>query len=110
MSWSVRLLGLLAVLVVLAAPRAVSACPFCKEAVAASSEQGAVVEEDDPFREARAYNGIILVMVVMPYLLLGTVGFLVYRGLKRKVLAEQPAGPGAEGEQPCPRRSRGEPL
>lgn len=28
-------------------------------------------------------------MVAMPYLLLGTVGFLVYRGLKQKAKAEQ---------------------
>src|SRR5262245_49781157 len=99
MSWSVRLLSVLAFLVVLAAPRAASACPFCKEAVAASGEHGAVVEEDDPFREAHAYNAIIGVMVAMPYLLVGSVGFLIYRGLKRK----------AQGEQPCPALSRGEP-
>lgn len=39
-------------------------------------------EDDDPLREARAYNRSIYVMVAMPYLLLGTVGFLIYRGIK----------------------------
>jgi hypothetical protein len=39
-------------------------------------------EDDDPLREARAYNQSIYFMVGMPYLLLGTVGFMVYRGIK----------------------------
>jgi hypothetical protein len=39
-------------------------------------------EDDDPLREARAYNRSIYLMVAMPYLLLGTVGFLIYRGIK----------------------------
>jgi len=51
-------------------------------------------------------------MVAMPYLLLGTVGFLVYRGLKQKALAEQHAAgvaqAGGEGNQSC--LSHGEPL
>jgi hypothetical protein len=38
--------------------------------------------DEDPLREARAYNRSIYLMVAMPYLLLGTVGFLVYRGIK----------------------------
>ena len=47
--------------------------------------------ELDPFKEAKAYNISIYLMVAMPYLLLGTVGFLVYRGLKQKAKAEQHA-------------------
>jgi hypothetical protein len=39
-------------------------------------------EDEDPLREARAYNRSIYVMVAMPYLLLGTVGFLIYRGIR----------------------------
>ena len=39
-------------------------------------------EDDDPLREARAYNQSIYLMVAMPYLLLGTVGFVVYRGIR----------------------------
>ena len=39
-------------------------------------------EDDDPLREARAYNQSIYLLVAMPYLLLGTVGLLIYRGVK----------------------------
>ena len=35
-------------------------------------------------RQARAYNQSIYLMVGMPYLLLATVGFLVYRGLRKR--------------------------
>jgi hypothetical protein len=42
-------------------------------------------------------------MVGMPYLLVGTVGFLIYRGLKQKALAEQQAAPSLpdEGDRSC---------
>ena len=39
-------------------------------------------EDGDPLREARAYNESIYLMVAVPYLLLGTVGFMIYRGFK----------------------------
>ena len=39
-------------------------------------------EDNDPQREARAYNHSIYIMVAMPYLLLGTVGLLIYRGVR----------------------------
>ena len=41
-------------------------------------------EAGDPLQEARAYNSSIYLMVSMPYLLLGAVGFLVYRGYKKQ--------------------------
>jgi hypothetical protein len=71
--------------------------------VAVPNSSGA--EEDDQYREARAYNDSIYLMVGMPYLSLGVMGFLVWRGLRRKALAQrpqaaQPAGP-PEG-LPCP--------
>jgi hypothetical protein len=51
-------------------------------------------------------------MVGMPYLLLGSVGFLVYRGLKQKARAEQRAAglarAGGEGDLPCSTPSLGE--
>jgi hypothetical protein len=67
----------------------------------------------DPFKEANAYNWSIYLMVAMPYLLLGTVGFLVYRGLKQKARAEQLAADlaqaGGEGDlASCPSPSHGE--
>ncbi len=45
-------------------------------------------------------------MVGMPYLLLGVVGSLIYRGLKQKALAEQQAAPplAAEGDHSCSHR------
>ena len=39
-------------------------------------------EDDDPLREARAYNNSIYLLVAMPYLLLGTIGLVVYRGFR----------------------------
>jgi hypothetical protein len=43
-------------------------------------------------------------MLAMPYLLLGTVGFLIYRGLRRKAQLEAGSaepGPPSHGEGPC---------
>ena len=51
------------------------ACPNCKEAVAASGDQS----DDDPFREARAYNNSIYFMLAVPYTLLGVGGVVGYR-------------------------------
>ena len=39
-------------------------------------------EDGDPLREARAYNQSIYLMVATPYVLLGTLGFMIYRGIK----------------------------
>ena len=47
-------------------------------------------EEDDQTRLSRAYNNSIYLMVGMPYLLLGAVGYLIYRGVRQKALAQQP--------------------
>ena len=41
-------------------------------------------EDEDPLKEARAYNNSILFMVTVPYVVLGTGIFLVYRGLSRR--------------------------
>ena len=71
------------------------ACPLCKEAATDALEDG-----EDPLAEARAYNQSIYLMVSMPYLLLGGVGFMVYRGFKKQQsLVEQAAGrpPHADG-------------
>jgi LPXTG-motif cell wall-anchored protein len=47
-------------------------------------------EEDDQTRLSRAYNNSIYLMAGMPYLLLGAVGFLVYRRFRAHELARQP--------------------
>ena len=40
--------------------------------------------DNDPFREARAYHFSVYLMVGMPYLLLGTLGLLIYRAVKQR--------------------------
>jgi hypothetical protein len=52
--------------------------------------------EDDPYREARAWNSSIYLMVTMPYLLLGGLGLLIYREVRKKARADQLAA-GARG-------------
>jgi hypothetical protein len=75
-------------------------------------------EADDQAREARAYNQSIYLMVGMPYLLLGGVSYLVYRGLRQKALREQgraaapeqplsPKAPDGQGDRTCSPRSPG---
>jgi hypothetical protein len=79
------LLMLFALGVALAIPATSLACPYCTEVLASS------VEEEDPLREARAYNRSVLFMLSLPYVLTATVGLLVYREVrkaKRKQLAE----------------------
>jgi hypothetical protein len=55
-------------------------------------------DEDDPLREAKAYNRSIYLFVGMPYLLLGAVGFLIYRTVRsaqKKASTDQEPTPGA---------------
>jgi hypothetical protein len=77
------LIGLVVCHFLVGHPRSLRACPMCAEAVPETS----IVDEDDRVREAQAYNWCIYLMVSMPYLLLGGVGCLVYRGLKQRVQA-----------------------
>src|SRR5579872_6459981 len=66
-------------------PRAGFACPSCADAVPDTS--GA--EAFDAARESAGYNQSIYLMVGMPYLLLGGLGLLIYRGYRRR--AQEPA-------------------
>ncbi len=59
----------------------VSACPNCKEAV--SSQEGA-----DPGRLADGYSWSILLMMGMPFTLLGTGSMMVARAVRRGSLPE----------------------
>jgi hypothetical protein len=62
-------------------------------------------EEDDQARLARAYNNSIYLFVGMPYLLLGAVGLLLYRGLRQRDVAPRPAAAHPAGPPeglPCP--------
>jgi hypothetical protein len=90
------LLGTLALVAVLGAPWPVVACPACADAVAAQSSP----DDEDPLLESRAYNNSIYLFVSMPYLLLGALGFMVYRGFRNKSRQSIPpasANPAAEG-------------
>jgi hypothetical protein len=49
------------------------ACPNCKEAIASAGD------DDDPLREARAFNLSIYFMLAVPYTMLGVGGFIGYR-------------------------------
>jgi hypothetical protein len=72
----------------LAVPSA-RACPMCQEA-AGSPRAG----QDDAAKQARAFNNAIYLMVSMPYLLLGGLGFLFYRSVqkaRREGISDQPA-------------------
>jgi hypothetical protein len=76
----IRWLSFAFLLMIAAAPAAL-ACPNCKEAVAAAGDQ-----DDDPYREARAYNNSIYFMLAVPYTLLGAggvVGYRMYRSSRR---------------------------
>jgi hypothetical protein len=75
----------IALMLTTAIPAVVRACPMCSEAVTETS--GA--DEDDAMREARAYNNSIYLMAGMPYLMLSGFSYWVYRGLRRRSLAEQ---------------------
>ena len=65
-----------------------------------TSSSGA--EESDQQREAEGYNDSIYLMVAVPYTLFAVVGFLVYRGLRRKALLEKAAAQQADGLRPTP--------
>jgi hypothetical protein len=54
--------------------------------------------DDDPMREAKAYNDNIYLMVSAPYVLLAACGFLIYRGFK-KAQGSGPAPPPGPGPQ-----------
>ena len=81
------IVGLVFATILVIAPRA-SACPNCQDAIVSGSGK----DDDDPLREARAYNRSIYLMVAVPYCTLGTLGLLVYRGYRtalKKAMAEQ---------------------
>jgi hypothetical protein len=60
-----------------------------------AAPSGSEEEQEDPRREAKGYNQSIYLMVATPYLLLGGVGFLIYRSVKsgRKSASAQDDNP-----------------
>lgn len=84
-----RIVLLFAVLVLTAAPRVSLGCPMCQDAIPNSSD----TEDIDQARLSRAYNNSIYLMVGMPYLLVGAVGFLVYRQVRLRADVPSPLEP-----------------
>ena len=72
--------GLTAVGLCLALAGPASACPNCKEAVAN--------QDGDASRLADGYSRSILLMMAMPFMLLGTGTWLVTRAVKRGAFPE----------------------
>jgi len=74
-------LHLLARLLVIGAlftfPASAPACPLCKDAISIPSA------EDEVNNLPRAYNSSIYLMIGVPYLSLGIVGFAIYRGVRQ---------------------------
>lgn len=60
-----------------ALPASAPACPLCKEAISLPSA------EDEVNNLPRAYNSSIYLMIGVPYLSLGIVGFAIYRGVRQ---------------------------
>ena len=78
-------------------PGLLRACPMCREAVSKTSS----AEENDQYREAQAYNNSIYLMVGMPYLMLGGLGFAVCRHLRQCARLEASLLAKLEGGSPC---------
>src|SRR4051812_15691791 len=74
-----HVLGILSLLTMLTMPAWVQACPSCADAPAATSGSG----DEEGSGNPAAYNNSIYVMVGVPYLSFGVVGFLIYRGMKK---------------------------
>jgi hypothetical protein len=79
MMWCKRFLLAVVVLGCLVGTPRAQACPSCNAAIQETS--GA--EDEDREREGLAYNHSIYLMVGMPYLLLGSVSFLIYRSRRQ---------------------------
>jgi hypothetical protein len=75
-----RVLPVLVLVLGLVAGGEVVACPNCKEAVAAQPEDVANMKN--------GYNWSVMLMLAMPFTLLGTGMFMVARAVKRGTLPE----------------------
>jgi hypothetical protein len=64
-------------------------------------------EEDEQVKTSRAYNSNIYMMVSVPYVLVGAVGYMVYRQLRARAAAQQQLLESAQspssGPEPLPR-------
>jgi hypothetical protein len=55
------------------------ACPLCKDAISSPGNG----EDEEINNTPAAYNNSIYLMAGMPFLLLGSVGYFIYRGCQR---------------------------
>jgi hypothetical protein len=79
MKW-LRVFMLVAALALVGAfPRPSAACPMCGEI-----SEKAAGSDDDPMRESRAYAESIYLFLGMPFLLLGTFGFVIHREMRKR--------------------------
>jgi hypothetical protein len=87
MSRLIRWLAVPTLLLVLSG--SIVACPLCKESIpeAVDGAEG----NFDGDQQARAWNNSILFMLSMPYVLLGAVGLLIYRGYRSAPKSNPPA-------------------
>ena len=81
----------------LAGPMSLSACPLCKEAISS----GGTGEEEEINNAPAAYNQSILLMIGVPYFLLGGVGLLIYRGCSKNAEYLRELGK-SQGDDPPP--------
>jgi hypothetical protein len=77
---SLKFLLTLLVVLALALPATVQACPSCAEAPGA---MGGGEDEEQSINNPEAYNQSIYVMVGVPYFCLAVLGVCVYRGMKK---------------------------
>ncbi len=75
-----RLIPWLTLIMVLLVASDALACPNCKEAVAN--------QDGDSMRLANGYSWSILLMIAMPFTLLGTGMLMIARAVKRGILPE----------------------
>jgi len=78
---------LLALVAALSLVGKVSACPNCKEAIAAQDEVAGREFKETTFMK-NGYNWSVMFMMAMPFTLLGTGAFFVARAVKRGTLPE----------------------
>jgi hypothetical protein len=72
-----RIVASLVFAVLLMLPVSARACPLCKDAISTPSA------DDEINNLPRAYNNSIYLMIGVPYLTLGLVGFAIYRGVRQ---------------------------
>jgi len=70
-----------------------NACPLCKDGIPEADD--GTESAHDPDRLSRAYNISIYVLLVMPYVLGGSLGIWIYRNYRKRE-SDRSAGPETE--------------